>query len=842
MRRTSRIPTEEEHEQNKKTILEMLQQGLPGRRIEAKLDFSRSYIKKIRESLIAEGAITEEQIQVASKKYYAENPNAQGLNKTKVRKPKSTEKAEKRHARSMASRERVFELVKQGYAQVEIAEELEVSETSVKWHITALIEEGRISKDDIKKANSATRKSKIDKTSEDYISKRDQVIELLRLGWKNSTIRNKLELTPFFYNYCLRDIKASKLMSSAEIKEAREAKHQEDLAFVESGVLQGLSLEQIRGLKPEFSYNEVTPMIKELIEAGKITQEQVDANSIRQGKITLNKNAVLSPEEQTQYIFEKVRAGYTPQEIVDSDTTKSLSMHKVLYQKRKLIADGAISQEEADEAMKQHQATALNKKHDNDRILVRNYVMLGYTQAEITDILGCSSSYLTEIKQKYVEQGEWFTLKEIREFERQRKEREEQEAFDNLSPEEQQKYLEAKRLEEERIAEEKRQKEEAHKNELAERKQARIDAKAQIHGKDLLNAKRLIKTGITVEEVAKKMNCSVPYIYELRSEALANGIWLTEKELAELKKKKLAKTEANRAKRKAEKVKAQEERIEEDRKRKIEQVWEFRSFVEKGLTDQEIAEAMHYSLSTISVIKRRAIQMELWFSQESLESFKKEREIREAKEAKAREEAEQKRIAEERKKLEKLVKEEEERKKAFESERRRKIRSFASPYKTLRKTAKAEDKDELDGKENVSTEGRQKFAEVLEQLENLQADISQKDIEIITNALDMHPEIATKSMIKFLISNAGRRDGFKGAELMAKSLAITLEETKFKEPLVEYSKWIKRQSYIPKMQEMLKSGYSMDFVADRFRLSTAEVKILLSPNKNTVDFFGDGNR
>lgn len=133
--------TPEEYEENKKLILSFFRDGFPIRRINAKTGYTRPYIAKIRDDLIAEGLITEEEIKTASAKYYKENPSAQGLDKSKVRKPKGRKKFENRHNQSLEKRERVFELVKQGLTKTEIARMLEISETGVSWQIKKLIEE-----------------------------------------------------------------------------------------------------------------------------------------------------------------------------------------------------------------------------------------------------------------------------------------------------------------------------------------------------------------------------------------------------------------------------------------------------------------------------------------------------------------------------------------------------------------------------------------------------------------------------------------------------------------------------------------------------------------------------
>ena len=136
-----RTPTPEEYEEDKKIILNSYKEGLPMRRMKANLGYTKTYILKIRDILISEGLITEDEIKSASEKYYKENPAAQGLGKTKVRKPKGTEKAEKRHNLFLERKEKIYGLVKQKYIISKIAKMLGISETAVSRHIKILIEE-----------------------------------------------------------------------------------------------------------------------------------------------------------------------------------------------------------------------------------------------------------------------------------------------------------------------------------------------------------------------------------------------------------------------------------------------------------------------------------------------------------------------------------------------------------------------------------------------------------------------------------------------------------------------------------------------------------------------------
>ncbi len=139
--KTKKIPTPEEYEKDKQVILKSYREGLPVRRMIARFGYTRTYISKMKNTLIVEGLITEDEIKSASAEYFKKNPNAQGLDKSKVRKSKGTKKAERRHNKSIEDREKVLELIKQKYIKAQIARELSLSETAVKWHIDVLIEE-----------------------------------------------------------------------------------------------------------------------------------------------------------------------------------------------------------------------------------------------------------------------------------------------------------------------------------------------------------------------------------------------------------------------------------------------------------------------------------------------------------------------------------------------------------------------------------------------------------------------------------------------------------------------------------------------------------------------------
>lgn len=411
--------TEEEVEEDKKDILRLREKGVPYRRIKQELGRSISYIKTIEAILIEEGKITGEEIELATERYFKENPVAQGINKTKVSKKGDTTKADIRHQKSLDKKEEIYQLLKQGYSQAEISHELKIIDAVVHHFVNKLISEGKIQEDEIKKGKSGGAEV-IDRSSEEYLKTRNEIVELLKSGEKNSTIGQKLNLTPYDINIYVSDIKRYKILSSEQIVEARELKKLQELQFVAEYIKRGYTLTQIREMKPEFSYNKPTALAKILVELGIITKEEIDKNRDNGKRDTMNRGFKLSQEEQRTLIIKGIKKGLTPLEIVESDKTGSLSMHKVLYQKRLIIQEGIITKEKADKAMQNHINKELDKKHQKYIKQIKKYVEQGYFYYEIADMMHISQDTIVKLKQKYTKQNGWYSKEELKKFQQER--------------------------------------------------------------------------------------------------------------------------------------------------------------------------------------------------------------------------------------------------------------------------------------------------------------------------------------------------------------------------------------------------------------------------------------
>ena len=172
-------------------------------------------------------------------------------------------------------------------------------------------------------------------------------------------------------------------------------------------------------------------------------------------------------------------------------------------------------------------------------------------------------------------------------------------------------------------------------------------------------------------------------------------------------------------------------------------------------------------------------------------------------------------------------------------ERKQKIKEYKRLYNICKKEAKKEDKLELKGEENISTEGRIKLIEVLVALQNLDVDIYDEDIDIVLNTFYMYPEIANKDSIKFLISDAGKKGGIKSTERVILELLNTLRDTKYYEALVEYRKWVRKLNLLPEIQTMKKKGMNNTQIAENLGITSSEVSIVLNNDKSQI-FSGIG--
>lgn len=103
-------------------------------------------------------------------------------------------------------------------------------------------------------------------------------------------------------------------------------------------------------------------------------------------------------------------------------------------------------------------------------------------------------------------------------------------------------------------------------------------------------------------------------------------------------------------------------------------------------------------------------------------------------------------------------------------------------------------------------------------------------MEIVLNTLYLYPQFANKDTLKFLISDANKKGGIKFAESRIIDLTNTLKNTRFYEPLIEYRRWIRKQSLLPEIKAMKEQGLSNTDIGEKLDITSAEVSAI---------FYGD---
>ena len=551
------------------------------------------------------------------------------------------------HAGTLERDEKVFELMKKGQSIIEIANALQIQERDVSRSLGRLINEGKLTTRELVK-EPRLENGEFDKTTSKYIAQRNKVVDYLRLGWRSAAIREVLDIMPSDLDIYMRDIKAKGLMTAEQIKLAKKMKKETDLLELEKYIKEGKSIGLFRKLHPELYYDEVGFLIRQLIQTGRVTSEQVDKNRLETARNKIRGNSTVSINNQIDFIFDKVKKGYTPKEIVESDETKSITIHRVVYHRKRFIAEGIITREEMDAAIKKHREQLADQKNDELVDKIKEYTKKGYSLIEIARELGYNYTDVSRIKSEYAKLNGWFTKEELAEFRKQRMERE--------------------------------------------------------------KAKELARQSAELEELESKR----------------------EKSEKEIKR-------------------------QQDENKKI-------------------------------------------------------------------------------------TKQQQEASKKMEKEKRQRIQYYAEEYRRVKKLAKNEDKQEIDGEENVSLSGRKEFLNLLTKLFAIGAIIPDSDIEIILNTIYLHQEFANKDSLKLLIFNAVRGKGMDQAEKMVATLISELESTRFNEPLWQYRKWIQRQKLLPQIAQMKEQGLSNTTIGERLGITSAEVMVFFEKAEEKPEFFENESR
>lgn len=154
--------------------------------------------------------------------------------------------------------------------------------------------------------------------------------------------------------------------------------------------------------------------------------------------------------------------------------------------------------------------------------------------------------------------------------------------------------------------------------------------------------------------------------------------------------------------------------------------------------------------------------------------------------------------------------------------------TFKDHLNRLTYAARNEETIELRRPGNIHATARLELLEFLMKLSDRNYKIPEAYLSFFVDFFYTHPEATRGDYLKFIISATAKSQGYNEAINVANELAGALDKTKYHEPLINYSKWLKRASQMPIIERMLKEGKNTNEIASVVNMTSADVKVLMS--------------
>lgn len=341
--------SEEEKEEFSNIVLEKLQKGISCNEIARYIGISARSIQRIRDRLIKEGKITVKQIDEARTQKLAddkehdekrqiilkglrEGKNYQEISKDvgytgeavsrlareliqdgRISKSEIDEARERRGNQKDILRQKVLELLKEGKTNKIIERITGVSYRTISRIKDELIQNGRITQEEIDEAAKVadTNETLEDETENMEIDDnlKEKALELFLQGLVPNTICKRLGVNSI--NEIKKILIHKKRITQEEIKRARTERRNEDKENVFLLLLNGYSQREIMAKINNGELEYIQGLIRELIEEGRITKEQINRYKFENNE-----------EADRKYILRMLRQGYSIREIAEQDENR----------------------------------------------------------------------------------------------------------------------------------------------------------------------------------------------------------------------------------------------------------------------------------------------------------------------------------------------------------------------------------------------------------------------------------------------------------------------------------------------------------------------------------------
>ena len=356
--KAERKQREKEENPDRKKVLQGLKQGKTYRDISRGVSFSEARVSQVAKELIQEGKITQDEIDKAA----SENDKKAKLEM------------------------RIMQLVNEGKKYREIEEIVGYGYGTIRPIIQKLEREGKVKYKKARRNEGRELQTEID---DELI---EECLKFLLIGLPPESIQKNLNIEVGIFKEVKKRLIADGKITPAIISEKRAEKKAKDKERVYVLLLRGYSHREIMSDLKYVALGYVQELIRSLKAEGRITDKQIE-----EAKFESNEREI------REYILKGLREGYTQQEIADKDETGYLSREKVKWYKDKMVAEGLITEEEIRRAREKRETERRIEKRKStvkeDDVRILKLFELGFPQEKIANAIGASAGYVSNRKQ-----------------------------------------------------------------------------------------------------------------------------------------------------------------------------------------------------------------------------------------------------------------------------------------------------------------------------------------------------------------------------------------------------------------------------------------------------------
>ena len=806
----------QEYEDDIAIIKKLTINGKKQKQISQEIGKSVSYIVKlIHKSKEEETWLTDEELKEINERKNKEKSVTNVSNKEEIHQ-KQLEDIKRLTIKGKSQKEISAEL---GFSTSHIGRLIRKSKEQGTWLTDKEIQDVRDKKSKTNEVDEkkTTRAELMEQTRQKYKSHIEEIKSLYKEGFKYDEIAEKLNVSKAYISVLVRYSKNNGTWLTAEeikaIKEKSDLVFQKQIEEIKRLTQEGKTQKQI-AQEMGFCTSNIWALIHKSKEKGLwLTDEELQELN-RKNKEVKNfrkqsKQNEIKNQKHLSRIKELYAKGKKQKQIAAEIGVSQSNLSKLINKSKK---NGTWFTEEEllkmKEERKKSPKTTKAFETKKSKVYLSKVKMLygeGKNVKQIAKEVGISTTYIYSLINESKKDGKWFTEEEVKEI----------------------------------------------KSKAKSTKEQALNNKITKDDKEIIKQmKSMIREYKTVKEICAILGFSEFKFNALRKQAVSNGIWISEEEWEAINKQKI-KPKIN-----SKRVKKQEEMGYEKFKEEI------ISLKRAGKKTEEIALIMECSVAHIQKIRKQCIENGTWISKEEELELKRKLRERQKQESESNPKQSNKEKKEKEKEQKRLKREEQERLKqeqalaekleheeaiyinceiirGLERIEGKATGTHVAPFKFLRKVARQEDREEYNGEEDVSTKGRKAFIESILKLNSLGWNgYTEKDIGLITDSFYMHPELADKKILKFIVSDSAKKGGWNAALETVQELKDILGETKFADGLRSYSDWIRKQASIPKIKAMKLQGFTNTKIGEKLGMSSAEVMILLEKDRKseTIDF------